>query len=66
MNKLEEKAKAKKNKNDYPFKSKEEEEYDQTVSEFFSSIKTFFTKDDNWKVFAYAFIKKCPVNIIYE
>ena len=65
LNELEEKAKAKKNKNDYPFKSKEEEEYDQAVSEFFSSIKTFFTKDDNWKVFAYAFIKKCPVNIIY-
>lgn len=66
LNELEEKAKAKKNKNDYPFKSKEEETYDQAVSEFFSSIKTFFTKDDNWKVFAYAFIKKCPVNIIYE
>jgi hypothetical protein len=66
LNELEEKAKPKKNKNDYPFKSKEEEEYDQAVSEFFSSIKAFFTKDDNWKVFAYAFIKKCPVNIIYE
>lgn len=66
LNELEEKARPKKNKNNYPFKSKEEEAYDQAVSEFFSSIKTFFTKDDNWKVFAYAFIKKCPVNIIYE
>jgi hypothetical protein len=65
LNELEEKAKAKKNKNNYPFKSKEEEEYDQAVSEFFSSIKTFFHNGDNWKVFAYAFIKKCPVNIIY-
>lgn len=66
LNELEEKAKAKKNKNDYPFKSKEEETYDQAVSEFFSSIKTFFNNGDNWKVFAYTFIKKCPVNIIYE
>lgn len=66
LNELGEKAKPKKNKNDYPFKSKEEEAYDQAVSEFFSSIKTFFNNGDNWKVFAYAFIKKCPVNIIYE
>jgi hypothetical protein len=66
LNDLEEKAKPKKNKNDYPFKSKEEEIYDQALSEFFSSIKTFFNNGDNWKVFAYAFINKCPVNIIYE
>jgi hypothetical protein len=66
LNELEEKAKAKKNKNNYPFKSKEEEEYDQALSEFFSSIKRFFNNGDNWKVFAYAFIKQCPLNIIYE
>ena len=43
---------------------KSKDELKESNLDFQRTIKSFHEKDDNWKVFAYAFIKICPISIV--